>query len=94
MKESSNLKAGSKAINNSDCKSNKANEANSWRKGSVASTDNKVFCTPFKRERFNSEGNNVKAQNFYSPQQDNKEEIEIDMTNIKYPMTSKILIML
>jgi hypothetical protein len=109
MKESSNLKAGS-GRHNSDIKVSKKNSeaSSSWRKGSIASTDKQHA---FKRERFNSEGNNNASRvngsyrgyqnghNGYSGHngynghnannQENTEEIEIDISNIKYPMTSK-----
>jgi hypothetical protein len=87
MKESSNLKASK----NGETKPTN-NEANSWRKGSVASIDKSSF-TPFKRERFNSEGNTAKNhKSLFNSQQENMEEIEIDMSNVKYPVTGKVVL--
>jgi hypothetical protein len=89
QKESSSLKANSKM--HSDTKSNgKGNnsDAGSWRKGSVASGD-KIKVTDFKRERFNSEGNSTKTYKSYYPSQNScQEELEIDLSNIKYSLSS------
>jgi hypothetical protein len=43
------------------------------------------MVSSFKRERFNSEGT-TKAFRSYNSYQDDTEELEIDMSNIKYPM--------
>jgi hypothetical protein len=82
-KDSNNLKAGrsdKKSIDNS-----------SWRKGSNCSSNpsSDKKDNSFKRDRFNSEGNN---HNAYTNNRfdDGVQEIEIDMNNIKYSLNSKL----